>query len=177
MTKNQLIFINMKKISIIILLSIFSIVTLNAQAMGKGSRQLNAGLGFSGWGMPVYVGIDFGLSKEFSLGIEGSFRSYSNNWGGGSYSHTIFGFLGNANYHFNTIMNIPSDWDFYAGLNLGFYSWSSSAGYAGSGNSGLGFGLQVGGRYYFNNKFGINLEFEGGNSISGGKIGITYKWR
>jgi len=168
----------MKRISIVIALFIFSVFTVEAQVpLGKGGAQLNAGFGFSDWGVPIYVGADFGVGKDFTLGIEGSFRSYSDYWAGGSYSHTIFGFLGNANYHFNTIMSIPSNWDFYAGLNLGFYAWSSSAGYHGSGSSGLGLGLQVGGRYFFTDKFGINLEFEGGNSISGGKIGITYRFK
>ena len=168
----------MKKISIVFAFICISLITLNAQApLGKGGAQLNAGLGFSGWGVPIYVGADFGIAKDWTLGIEGSFRSYSDRWSGGSYSHTIFGFLGNANYHFNTIMAIPSNWDFYAGLNLGFYAWSSAAGYGGSGSSGFGLGLQVGGRYYFNNKVGVNLEFGGGNQISGGKIGITYRFK
>jgi hypothetical protein len=168
----------MKKICIVFSLIFMSMITLNAQApLGKGGAQLNAGFGFSGWGVPIYVGADFGIAKDWTLGVEGSFRSYSDDWGNHSYSHTIFGLLGNVNYHFNTIMNIPSNWDFYGGLNLGFYAWSSSAGYGGSGSSGLGLGLQIGGRYFFNNNFGINLEFDGGNTISGGKIGITYKFK
>ena len=147
---------------------------INAQApLGKGGAQLNAGFGFSGWGVPIYVGADFGVGNDFTLGIEGSFRSYSDNWG----SSTVFGFLGNANYHFNRIMSIPSNWDFYGGLNLGFYSWSYPYNYNGTRYSGLGLGLQIGGRYFFTNKFGINLEFDGGNTISGGKIGITYRFK
>jgi outer membrane immunogenic protein len=39
----------------------------------------------------------------------------------------------------------------------------------------LGLGIQVGGRYYFNEKFGLNLEFGGGNYVSGGKFGISLK--
>ena len=72
------------------------------------------------------------------------------------------------------MLNIPRDWDFYAGLNVGFVSWSSPKGYGGSYNSGLGLGAQVGGRYYFNRNVGINLEFGGGNEFSGGKIGLTF---
>jgi len=160
----------MKRISIVFALMIFSVFAMNAQApLPKGGAQLNAGFGFSGWGVPIYVGADFGIAKDFTLGIEGSFRSYSAGYG----SVTIFGFLGNGNYHFNSIMDIPSNWDFYAGLNLGFYSWSTPSGYSGSG--GLGLGAQVGGRYFINNKFGLNLEFGGGSRVSGGKFGITYR--
>lgn len=164
----------MKKIIIVFSLILVSMLTLNAQVpLGKGGAQLNAGFGFSGWGVPVYVGADFGIAQDWSLGVEGSFRSYSDYWG----STTVFGLLGNVNYHFNTIMQIPSNWDFYGGLNLGFYAWSYPNGYGGTRNSGLGLGLQVGGRYFFTNKFGINLEFAGGNTISGGKIGITYRFK
>jgi hypothetical protein len=41
-------------------------------------------------------------------------------------------------------------------------------------SSGIGFDAQVGARYFFNDRFGINLEFGGGTG-SGGNIGITYK--
>lgn len=141
-----------------------------------GGKQLNAGFGFSTWGLPVYVGADFGVHKDISIGPEISFRSYRENWGGYVYSNTILGFSFNGNYHFNSLMKIPNSFDFYAGLNLGFFVWNTDDGYGGSGASGLGFGGQVGGRYYFNDKWGINLELGGGNSFSGGKIGVTFKF-
>lgn len=164
----------MKRISFIFAFMLFFGLAMNAQVpLGKGGAQLNAGFGFSGWGVPIYVGADFGVHHDITLGIEGSFRSYSDGWG----NYTVFGFLGNGNYHFNTVMDIPSNWDFYAGLNLGFYSWSTPEGYHGNHSSGLGLGLQVGGRYFFTPKFGINLEFDGGNTLSGGKIGISYRFK
>jgi outer membrane immunogenic protein len=167
----------MRRINILFALLVVSVLTLNAQApLQKGEKQFNAGFGLSGWGVPVYAGVDFGVYKDITVGVEGSFRTYSDNWANSSYSHTIFGFLGNGNYHFNSVLNIPREWDFYGGLNLGFYIWSSSTGYNGSNDSGLGLGLQVGGRYFFTNRFGINLEFNGGNSVSGAKFGISYKF-
>ena len=84
-------------------------------------------------------------------------------------------FRSNANYHFNTILELPSEWDLYAGLSLGFFFWNSPSKYHGSHDSGLGITGQVGGRYYFNERFGINLQLGGGNAFSGGKIGITMK--
>jgi outer membrane immunogenic protein len=162
-----------KVFSVFILLSFFALI--NAQSpIGKGQKQLNFGLGFSGWGVPVYLGMDFGVHPDISLGGEISFRSYSDNYYGNSYSHTIVGFDFNGNYHFNRVLEIPKNWDLYAGLNLGFYYWSSSNDYHGSGSSGLGLGLQIGGRYYFSDKWAINLELGGGN-VSGGKIGLTCK--
>lgn len=150
--------------------------TIFAQGpISKGQSQINVGVGLSSWGVPVYLGFDHAISQDITLGGELSFRSYQDNWAGDSYDHSVFGILGNANYHFNRVLNIPSEWDFYAGLNLGFYGWTSSNNYDGSHTSGLGFGAQIGGRYYFNNNLGINLELGGGNSLSGGKFGITIK--
>lgn len=163
----------MKKI-IFLLLVIFSSVLFGQYKLGKEQMQLNAGIGFSSWGLPIYGGLDYGIHKDVSIGGEVSFRSYSEGWSGNDYSHTIIGISANANYHFTHLLKIPREWDVYAGLNLGFYSWSSPSGYGGSGSSGVGLGAQVGARYYFNNNWGINLEFGGGNSFSGGKIGITY---
>lgn len=141
----------------------------------KGKAQLNAGVGLSSWGIPVYVGFDFGVHPDITLGAELSYRGYNDTWHEDKYRHSVTGFSGNANYHFNTVLNIPSNWDFYAGLNIGFYSWNSPYGYEGPYKSGLGIGGQIGGRYFFSNKVGVNLEFGGGNAFSGGKFGVTIR--
>ena len=165
----------MKKLSVILLLSLITLFTVSAQSqIGKGRKQLNAGVGLSGWGVPVYVGMDFGISQDITLGFEGSFRSYNQNYEKIKYNSSIIGFSGNGNYHFNRVFSIPDNWDFYAGLNLGFYVWSSPDNYPGDGTSGLGLGGQIGGRYFINHNFGLNLEVGGGNAFSNGKFGITY---
>jgi hypothetical protein len=159
----------MKKI--LLILSFLSIATLSqAQyALDKGKLQLNAGLGLSNWGLPVYVGLDYGVHKDISVGGEISFRNYSPRF----YSYNIIGISANGNYHFNYLLKIPKQWDLYAGLNLGFFVWTGDVTQRGSP---LGVGAQVGGRYYFTDKFGFNLELGGGNAFGGGKIGITYKF-
>ncbi len=118
--------------------------------------------------------MDFGVGCNITVGFEGSFRSYTAEWNKHDYAHTILGFSGNGNYHFNRILQIPHNWDFYAGLNLGFYVWSSPSNYQGRNYTGLGLAGQVGGRYFFNDQFALNLEFGGGNAFSDGKFGITY---
>ena len=165
----------MKKQVLTFALLIAAISVFAQGPISKGQSQINAGVGLSSWGIPVYLGFDHGVSQDITLGGELSFRSYDDDWSGHSYNHSVVGILGNANYHFNTILDVPSDWDFYAGLNLGFYNWSSPDDYDGSHTSGLGLGAQIGGRYYFSNNVGINLEFGGGNGLSGGKFGITLK--
>lgn len=165
----------MKKIFVVIIVFVFAFFGANAQSpLGKGGKQLNAGVGFSGWGIPIYAGMDFGVHPDITVGFEGSFRTYNQKFAGVNYGSTIIGFSGNGNYHFNKLLEIPSNFDFYAGLNIGFYVWSSPSGYPGDGASGLGLGAQVGGRYFFKKNFGLNLEFGGGNAFSGGKFGITY---
>jgi outer membrane immunogenic protein len=166
----------MRKLVLIVGLMI-SVTIANAQnPLQKGEKQLNAGLGFSNWGLPVYVGVDFGVHPDISVGGEFCFHTFSDRIGNTSYRHSVFGFAVNGNYHFNRLLNIPSKWDFYAGLNIGFNFWSSPDAYPGTYGSGLGLGLQIGGRYFFNDRFGLNLELGGGNAASGGKFGITYQF-
>lgn len=165
----------MKKIHLTLILIIYTAVAFAQSPINKGQLQFNAGVGLSSWGIPVYLGIDYGIHKDITIGGEVSFRSYHDNWGGRGYNHSIFGISGNGNYHFNSLLKIPPTWDFYAGLNIGFYIWRSNSEYLGSHSSGLGLGAQVGGRYYFTDRFGINLELGGGNAFSGGKFGISLK--
>jgi outer membrane immunogenic protein len=166
----------MKKLLIIASLLFVTHLSFGQYALSKGQAQLNAGLGFSSWGLPVYLGFDAGVHPDISVGGELSFRSYNDRWAGNRYKHNIIGISANGNYHFNSLLDIPEEWDFYAGLNLGFYIWSTNDDdYKGDGSSGLGLGAQVGGRYYFNDRFGVNLEVGGGNAFGGGKFGITLK--
>ncbi len=140
-----------------------------------GSSQFNVGVGLSNSGIPVYVGFDYGLMRDITIGTEFSFRGYNEKWQNNNYNHSIIGISGNANYHFNALFNISPRWDLYAGPNIGFYVWSSPDGYLGSNSSRLGIGGQLGARYYFTNRFGVNLEFGGGNAFSGGKFGLTFR--
>ena len=165
----------MKKQILIIVLLVTTSVIYAQGPISKGQSQINVGVALSSWGVPVYLGFDYGVHPDITLGGELSFRSYNDKWHDYKYHHSIIGILGNANYHFNTVLNIPSPWDFYAGLNLGFYNWNSPNDYEGSHTSGVGLGAQIGGRYYFSNKVGINLEFGGGNAFGGGKFGLTIK--
>ena len=159
----------------------FAVATASAQAvLGKGNVQLNAGFGTSGWGVPVYVGLEAGLNKDITLGGEVSFRSYSADWVYTKYTHNIFGVMAVGNYHFNSIIPaLPSQVDVYAGMGLGFFISSSSSGYTGDGYSGFNARIHTGGRYFFSNSFGVNLELgaEVGQLNNGiEKVGITYKF-
>ncbi len=167
----------MKKLSFFLLAAlIFSTAKVFSQSpLPIGKAQFNAGIGLSEWGVPIYFGLDYSVHEDITVGGEFSYRSYREHWNNGYYRHNVIGISGNGNYHFNTLLDIPQEWDFYAGLNLGFYIWNSPNDYYGSRSTGVGLGLQIGGRYYFSDKFGINLEFGGGNAFSGGKFGVSIK--
>ncbi len=164
----------MKKVTFLCVLILGCFFALHAQApLGKGGKQLNAGVGLSNYGLPIYVGVDFGVHPDITIGPVISYRGYSERYFGNKYnlSLTTIGF--NGNYHFNEILDIPSEFDFYAGLTLSYYIWSSPSAYGGSLGSGLGLDGQIGGRYFFSPRFAANLEV-GGGTASGGRLGITY---
>ena len=149
----------MKKNIFIALVSLTAWGAFAQSPLEKGRWQLNAGLGTSGWGTPVYLGFDYGAHRDITIGIEGSYQSHD------------YG----ANY-FNRVLDIPSDWDLYAGLGVTYYNWNySDKKYKDSNATDIGLGAQIGGRYFFTKRFGINLELGGGNATNGAKIGITYK--
>jgi len=164
-----------KKLLLFIAFALISGLTFSQNPFPKGRNQLNFGVGLSGWGVPIYIGIDHGVGQDFSIGGEVSYRGYRENYKSVYYNHNVTGISGNANYHFNRVLEMPDVWDLYAGLNLGAYFWSSPNEYFGEHKSGLNLGGQIGARYYLSNKVGLNLELGGGNAFSNGKFGVTIR--
>ena len=156
---------------------ILAIGSASAQqaSLDRGGVQLNGGFGFTGWGIPVYLGLDFGVAPQVTVGGELFYRT--DKIGGVRYNN--FGVLANGNYHFDKLFRLPSQVDVYAGMGLGFFISSSSSGYTGDGYSGFNARIHTGGRYFFSNSFGVNLELgaEVGQLNNGiAKVGITYKF-
>jgi hypothetical protein len=171
---------HMKKIILVFFVIILSFSLTKAQGtLGNGGRQFNAGLGFSDYGVPIYAGADFGIHESVTIGPKISFRNYVYHKSSYEYRQSLMVLSFNGNYHFNQLLTLPSEWDFYAGLSLGYYFWSdvrtSSTVYYSGKSSMFGVDLQVGGRYFFSDNFGVNLEF-GGGTATGGGVGITYKF-
>jgi len=147
----------MKRTSLVLLL-LFISAGIYAQApINRGERQLNTGIGFAGWGIPIYAGMDFGLVQDFSAGFKASYYTENSDFAG-------YGLL---DYHFNRLLNIPSQCNAYLGAGVGYVFTNAN---------GLYFNLHAGGRYFFTDDFGINLEFGGGVAGAGNIIGITYKF-
>lgn len=159
----------MKKITATLFAILLAVGLASAQnPLPKGRTQINAGVGLAEKSIPVYVGLDHGIGNDFSLGLETSYRDKKD-------YYNVWGFSGNFNYHFNRVLNIPSTFDVYAGLNVGAYLYNYYDSYHDNDMSSVGLGLQIGGRYYITPNFAINLEIGGGNAFSGGKFGVSFK--
>ncbi len=166
----------MKSSIIFAVLSVCAISTAFSQSpIGKGGKQLNFGVGLYSGAIPVYVGMDFGVHPDITLGPQVGF----------DLNLEYLSVAGRGDYHFNTILDIPSNWDFYAGLNIGFIAYfednidddhhHGNRRHSHNHSSGVDLGLQIGGRYYWSD-WGINLEFGGGNNLSGARFGLSKRF-
>jgi outer membrane immunogenic protein len=127
-----------------------------AAPLSKGQKQLNFGAGFNGNGIPTYIGLDFAVHNDVTVGpvVKVVLDDV-----------VTFGFLGRGDYHFNRLIGIPNNWDFYAGASIGVQFVD---------NADLDFDIHVGGRWYWSEKWGLNLEFGGGNGY-GTSLGVSLK--
>lgn len=171
----------MKKIVLVLVMLTSSLIF--SQRIQKDEKQINAGIGLtSEWGIPLYAGFDYGVTNDITVGLQASYASENKNFGtSNGIKGSWFGLGANGNYHFNTLLDIPNEWDVYAGITLAYnsVSWNYPKDldnkYRTGESSGIGFAAQVGGRYYFSDKIGINVEFGGGNITSGGKVGVSFR--
>ena len=154
----------MRKITLIVVLA-FLMTGLYAQRDGvaplaKGEMQLNFGTGFSSNGLPVYVSWDIALHKDVTITPEAHVKiPFDSDKGFRA------GVLFKADYHWNYLIGIPDNWDFYAGARVGFDFGDDFY---------PEFGIQVGGRWYWSDKWGLNLEIAGGTGF-GTTFGVRMK--
>ncbi|HHE64794.1 MAG TPA: hypothetical protein ENL09_02115 [Bacteroidetes bacterium] len=151
------------------------------QSFVIGESQINFGLGFSNRGIPIYGNYEVAVSPEITVGGQLSMSFYTDHNGGYKYNNSAFTLVGFGNYHFNEILEIPAIWDVYAGLNLGYSFINTNSNipddeqdHYNYPNSGLYLGIQIGGRYYWNDQWALNFEL-GGGSAFGGKVCVTYR--
>lgn len=147
----------MKK-TFLILSFLFTTTLIFSQA----NKGLNFGVGLSNWGLPVYVNYEFPVHADISLAPQIQF-DLSN------MDYFVLGIKGD--YYFDRVLGIPENFDFYAGLHLGFLSyWGNEV----NRNSGIDLNMEIGGRWFWNDKWGLNLEFAGGTGINT-KLGLCMK--
>jgi len=157
---------NMKALILIILCLNWTALAQAQSPLEKKEKQLNFGFGLGDNGIPVYLGADLCIASNITLGLQANYRA-KNNLGS-------FGVLGNGNYHLDQAFNLPPEWNAYTGLNVGIFFQDTNGNHGNHGNH-FGFGVQLGGRYFFNDRWGLNLELGGGNFVNEGKLGLTVK--
>jgi outer membrane immunogenic protein len=121
--------------------------------LAPGRLELNAGLGLGRAPLPVYVGVDVAVHRDVTLGGTALVST----------GNASVAALGRVDYHWNRLLGIPRDGDFYLG-----------AGVLLSG-SGLYPRIQLGGRWFWNERMGLNLELGGAAREAGGLFGLTVK--
>jgi hypothetical protein len=151
----------MKRLLLLTAAALFGLHAFSQSPIGEGGKQINFGLGLYSDGIPLYVGADFGIHPDITIGGQL----------GLDLGFDYFALSARGDYHFNTLLEIPRDWDFYAGLSAGFVS-----GIDNEFDSGVDLGIQVGGRYYWSSDWAINLEFGGGNNLAGGRFGLSKRF-
>jgi hypothetical protein len=120
--------------------------------LSAGQVEVNVGVGLEDARLPLYAGVDVAVHRDVTVGGD----VFIAPWGGG------IGLLGRGDYHWNRLLDIPRNADLYLGGGLGF-----------SGH-GLWPHAQLGGRWFFSEHVGLNLEL-GGGSFFDGMFGITVK--
>lgn len=137
----------MKKIVLL-----FAFIAASSVSFGQAQKYLNLGL--------------IGASYEIPLGeaITIAPAAYTNF----DLNHLTIGVK--SNYYLDKVFSLTADWDVYAGANVGY-------GIALNNNkdSDVNFGLQVGGRWFWSEKWGVYVEIGGGALGGNAGIGVTMK--
>lgn len=153
----------MKRALFFLLIATFASSDLFSQ---NNENHFNAGLGLSGWGIPIYASYDWGFRRDFNLGVGASLATGSDGRNGRP-DGEAFGAGFFTQWYADRVLEIPSEFDAYAGLGVFYYTYG--------GGDDLDLNLFIGGRYFFNNTLGVNLEFGGGSAFSGGKVGLSWR--
>jgi hypothetical protein len=137
------------------LLCAFMFICFAATVFSQARKELNFGLIGVNYEIPVHedVTIAPGASTNFDL-----------NW---------LTLSVKANYYFDNLFELTDEaWDVYGGAGAGYSIYNGN----GNDDSGVDIGLHVGGRWFWNDTWGIYLEL-GGGSVQGatGGLGLTMK--
>jgi hypothetical protein len=155
---NHQIITAMKKMLLIIAMVLTAGFTM-AQTKTQPSnvlKQVNFG--------PVYAGVDFALQENITAGpmLNYDWSYYDSDYGA---FRAAFNISGKADYHLGSLLNLSDEWDLYGGVRFGVGFASHTKFLA---------GIEIGGRWFWNKKWGLNIESVYGN-YWGGNIGVTMR--
>ncbi len=153
----------MKKFTLIAFM-VLSSIGLFAQNHGvaplaKGDMQLNFGTGYTRYGFPIIGTFDYAVHKDVTIG--GTFGFYFKP----NVNAFNVGLILRGDYHWNYLLGIPNNIDFYSGARIGMLFGTDFK---------MDIGIQIGGRYYWSDKWGVMLEMIGSSNY-GFNAGISMK--
>lgn len=164
-------------------------ITKGVAQGGPDQTFLNAGVGLSSWGIPIYVNYETPINVDnVTISAGGSFQSKTESFNYFfndriRYRHSIIGFQVAGNYYFDELLGLSNELDVYGGLQLDYYIWNTrvldtkfnTVEYSGGGAGGLGVSGFVGGRYHINpDKLSINLIVGAGTVFSSMRAGVSF---
>lgn len=176
----------MKKFYLLICLSTFSVISMNAQesAFKKNDNLLNLGLGVNSYyhgGIPLSVSFEHGISDLISAGVVVDYLSDKYNYGPTySYKFTSLYFGARGSLHVNDLLKLNSSkFDLYTGVTLGYRNFNWKDNYSGSSlddnyGNGMFVGVHVGGKYYFTPALGAFTEL-GATGSTNCRVGLAVK--
>jgi len=133
----------------------FVFIFFVANVFGQARSELNFGLIGVNYEIPVHEDITIapGASTNFDL-----------NW---------LTLNVKANYYFDNLFELTDEsWDVYGGAGAGYAIYNGND----NEDSGFDIGLHVGGRWFWNDKWGVYLELGGGSTQGAtGGLGLTVK--
>ncbi len=170
----------MKNKLMILSVVLFTLLSTNSFAQfnpySDDAKMLTAGIGASGWGIPIFVRYELPVADNITVGGALSYQSKGYSSGGYNWRISYFGISARGSYHFNELLEVNDSWDLYAGAGLGYYFGNVSGDdfFTGTHSGGVGIGIHVGARYFVNEKIGINVDVGGGSLFGGGTVGVTF---
>lgn len=128
---------------------------LTANMFGQARNELNFGL--------IGVNYEIPVSNDVSI-APGASTNFGLDW---ITLHV------KANYYFDRVFGIEDNaWDVYGGIGAGFAIYNGDN----EKNDDFDMGLHVGGRWFWNDKWGLYVEFGGGSTQGAtGGLGVTLK--
>jgi hypothetical protein len=123
---------------------------------GRGDQKLEFGYSFYGYGDGIKVNYDYGLSDLFSIGAGGNYFFDSDESEDNDYY-----VYARTNVHLGVALDLPSKFDIYPGLQLGYLSRGD-----------VGFSAYLGLRYFISKRIGLFAEL-GNQGAAGISINIS----
>jgi hypothetical protein len=132
---------------------IFALLTINAFSQAR--KELNFGLVGANYEIPVHKDITIAPGAATNFDLDWLVLSVK------------------ANYYFDNVFGISdAAWDVYGGAAAGYAIYNGD----GIDDDDIDIGLQVGGRWFWNNNWGVYLELGSGSTTGAmGGIGLTVK--